>query len=148
MFVFRLYVFVCVVDYFFFFFFFSSRRRHTRWPRDWSSDVCSSDLRRRRGRRGMLTRPSQQRDARILFGALALKSRASVVADEGGQEEREQGSSRDAEHAARYDRRAHAEESGDDAGLGVAEQRAGSVAHHLDSGESPAQVVWDGLVPD
>src|SRR5439155_10100700 len=27
------------------FFFFSSRRRHTRWPRDWSSDVCSSDLR-------------------------------------------------------------------------------------------------------
>src|SRR5207253_5884046 len=28
-------------------FFFSSRRRHTRWPRDWSSDVCSSDLRRK-----------------------------------------------------------------------------------------------------
>src|SRR5215510_2391457 len=27
-------------------FFFSSRRRHTRWPRDWSSDVCSSDLER------------------------------------------------------------------------------------------------------
>src|SRR5690625_6415073 len=27
------------------YFFFSSRRRHTRWPRDWSSDVCSSDLR-------------------------------------------------------------------------------------------------------
>src|SRR5437870_11449924 len=25
-------------------FFFSSRRRHTRWPRDWISDVCSSDL--------------------------------------------------------------------------------------------------------
>src|SRR5690625_7477555 len=29
---------VCVV------FCFSIRRRHTRWPRDWSSDVCSSDL--------------------------------------------------------------------------------------------------------
>src|SRR2546422_8032006 len=29
----------CVV-----FFFFSSRRRHTRCRRDWSSDVCSSDL--------------------------------------------------------------------------------------------------------
>src|SRR6266436_6869531 len=28
-----------------FFFFFSSRRRHTRCSRDWSSDVCSSDLR-------------------------------------------------------------------------------------------------------
>src|SRR5690606_40311127 len=26
-------------------FFFSSRRRHTRFSRDWSSDVCSSDLR-------------------------------------------------------------------------------------------------------
>src|SRR3989440_8319990 len=34
----RYVVFVC------FFFFFSSRRRHTRSDRDWSSDVCSSDL--------------------------------------------------------------------------------------------------------
>src|SRR5690349_14415538 len=32
---------VCIM---FFFFFFSSRRRHTRSLRDWSSDVCSSDL--------------------------------------------------------------------------------------------------------
>src|SRR6266581_7908831 len=31
-----------------FFFFFSSRRRHTRWTGDWSSDVCSSDLRSER----------------------------------------------------------------------------------------------------
>src|SRR5438046_8135237 len=29
----------------FFVFFFSSRRRHTRLVSDWSSDVCSSDLR-------------------------------------------------------------------------------------------------------
>src|SRR6266536_5718501 len=29
---------------YFVFFFFSSRRRHTRSTRDWSSDVCSSDL--------------------------------------------------------------------------------------------------------
>src|SRR2546430_8207228 len=29
------------------FFFFSSRRRHTRFDCDWSSDVCSSDLRGR-----------------------------------------------------------------------------------------------------
>src|SRR5947209_2176483 len=28
----------------YYFFFFSSRRRHTRYWRDWSSDVCSSDL--------------------------------------------------------------------------------------------------------
>src|SRR2546429_1725890 len=32
----------CVKNYFFFFF--SSRRGHTRCSRDWSSDVCSSDL--------------------------------------------------------------------------------------------------------
>src|SRR2546422_896800 len=31
----------CISDVFFFF---SSRRRHTRCSRDWSSDVCSSDL--------------------------------------------------------------------------------------------------------
>src|SRR5699024_11926535 len=30
-------LFICI-------FFFSSRRRHTRSKRDWSSDVCSSDL--------------------------------------------------------------------------------------------------------
>src|SRR5439155_10428583 len=35
-------------------FFFSSRRRHTRWPRDWSSDVCSSDLAGRRRAFGVL----------------------------------------------------------------------------------------------
>src|SRR6266536_4889416 len=33
-------------------FFFSSRRRHTRSTRDWSSDVCSSDLDRARAGRG------------------------------------------------------------------------------------------------
>src|SRR5207247_7918982 len=32
---------VCLL---FLYFFFSSRRRHTRSTRDWSSDVCSSDL--------------------------------------------------------------------------------------------------------
>src|SRR5207253_8215963 len=39
-------------------FFFSSRRRHTRWPRDWSSDVCSSDL----GKQSIL-----ERDLHILL---------------------------------------------------------------------------------
>src|SRR5207253_10302414 len=34
-----------------------SRRRHTRWPRDWSSDVCSSDLRLERD----LARPKDER---------------------------------------------------------------------------------------
>src|SRR2546429_1918266 len=35
---------VDIYDFLMFFFFFSSRRRHTRCSRDWSSDVCSSDL--------------------------------------------------------------------------------------------------------
>src|SRR5690625_8004556 len=46
-------------------FFFSSRRRHTRWPRDWSSDVCSSDLggagRGCPGQRGATDRPADHR---------------------------------------------------------------------------------------
>src|SRR5256885_12610749 len=36
---------IVVHGLFLFFFFFSSRRRHTRLQGDWSSDVCSSDLR-------------------------------------------------------------------------------------------------------
>src|SRR5437879_10159754 len=42
-----LYVYFVVVFCFNFFFFFSSRRRHTRYIGDWSSDVCSSDLKMR-----------------------------------------------------------------------------------------------------
>src|SRR5690606_41027855 len=40
-----------------FFFFFSSRRRHTRFSRDWSSDVCSSDLAARDDRVEHLSSP-------------------------------------------------------------------------------------------
>src|SRR2546421_4057941 len=36
--------FLCTCCFDYFVFFFSSRRRHTRSDRDWSSDVCSSDL--------------------------------------------------------------------------------------------------------
>src|SRR5438105_13423595 len=53
------------------FFFFSSRRRHTRSTRDWSSDVCSSDLPRspssrppRRTRRTTRTTGRRRRAAR------------------------------------------------------------------------------------
>ena len=48
-----------------FVFFFSSRRRHTRYWRDWSSDVCSSDLSSRRVLRGgsWLTYPARCRSA-------------------------------------------------------------------------------------
>src|SRR5690349_23914529 len=49
---------------FFFLFFFSSRRRHTRSLRDWSSDVCSSDLAARRSRRaGRLAAARSERGA-------------------------------------------------------------------------------------
>src|SRR6266702_8083648 len=48
-FIFFFFFFVKNICFFFYFFFFSSRRRHTRWPRDWSSDVCSSDLISTRG---------------------------------------------------------------------------------------------------
>src|SRR3712207_7241695 len=42
---FMLYIFLLYLTVFYsYFFFFSSRRRHTRYWRDWSSDVCSSDL--------------------------------------------------------------------------------------------------------
>src|SRR5256885_13008180 len=40
-------------------FFFSSRRRHTRLQGDWSSDVCSSDLDRRRHELGLPTEQVQ-----------------------------------------------------------------------------------------
>src|SRR5690625_719404 len=53
------------------FFFFSSRRRHTRWPRDWSSDVCSSDLYIAEQRDD----PSD--DHNVTFIKLAIKNRGS-----------------------------------------------------------------------
>src|SRR2546430_17338913 len=53
----------------YFVFFFSSRRRHTRFDCDWSSDVCSSDLRSGRHRRGC-----GRRD-----GGRAMRLRTAVV---------------------------------------------------------------------
>src|SRR2546430_3790483 len=46
-------------------FFFSSRRRHTRFDCDWSSDVCSSDLRKAFVQDGAL----EQFDQLLLFAA-------------------------------------------------------------------------------
>src|SRR5690606_41012253 len=47
--------------------FFSSRRRHTRFSRDWSSDVCSSDLcwPSSNGRTGRSSPPSATRASRL-----------------------------------------------------------------------------------
>src|SRR2546429_8057415 len=54
----------CIVeDSSVFFFFFSSRRRHTRCSRDWSSDVCSSDL-----KDAPFLLPARDRDVRALQG--------------------------------------------------------------------------------
>src|SRR5690606_10736773 len=44
-------------------FFFSSRRRHTRFSRDWSSDVCSSDLAAERRQQVASQRPLDRVDA-------------------------------------------------------------------------------------
>src|SRR5687768_17681732 len=66
-------------------FFFSSRRRHTRCSRDWSSDVCSSDLTLplmtnpadtvRRPRVGMISLgcPKNLVDSEVMLGELARR---------------------------------------------------------------------------
>src|SRR5258707_10841163 len=55
-------LFFVAAVFFSLFFFFSSRRRHTRYWRDWSSDVCSSDLTSVRSsarRSALIARPSK-----------------------------------------------------------------------------------------
>src|SRR5258707_8487434 len=64
------------------FFFFSSRRRHTRYWRDWSSDVCSSDLLERMVvSRGVL---GAQFGAGALGGAVELLRRTAGQGAAGG----------------------------------------------------------------
>src|SRR5258707_10066481 len=63
-------------------FFFSSRRRHTRYWRDWSSDVCSSDLRHPaacRAKARMLTPRRELRAA--LLASPDLRHPVTVCAD-------------------------------------------------------------------
>src|SRR5699024_11228843 len=48
------------------YFFFSSRRRHKRSKRDWSSDVCSSDL----ARGGCCAMPSARRESPCMRSSL------------------------------------------------------------------------------
>src|SRR5438445_13008132 len=56
------------------FFFFSSRRRHTRYWRDWSSDVCSSDLYAGLALQGLIIGPWVLAVARSEHGADALRA--------------------------------------------------------------------------
>src|SRR5256886_17272171 len=71
-------------------FFFSSRRRHTRFDCDWSSDVCSSDLRRGavpdrdRGvlspARGLLMlRPKHPRESETVMSELMTPQHANIM---------------------------------------------------------------------
>src|SRR5439155_12920698 len=53
---------------------FSSRRRHTRWPRDWSSDVCSSDL-----EFGWKYMPEERSTARQLLLVAKLKGTDAML---------------------------------------------------------------------
>src|SRR5438105_7913041 len=60
-----------------FFFFFSSRRRHTRSTRDWSSDVCSSDLIVEADLPGRL--PRQMQDSPAVAGEPVQRLRSRQV---------------------------------------------------------------------
>src|SRR6185295_11695579 len=77
------------------FFFFSSRRRHTRYWRDWSSDVCSSDLTWRSTSSGRRPRHQDDRvtkllvvddeaEIRSLLGAVLQSKGFEVVTAEDG----------------------------------------------------------------
>src|SRR3989449_3503693 len=52
----------------FFFFFFSSRRRHTRCSRDWSSDVCSSDLAAMQAALAIVARVAEHKTTVLITG--------------------------------------------------------------------------------
>src|SRR5690606_39374957 len=56
-------------------FFFSSRRRHTRFSRDWSSDVCSSDL-----QSGLLFEPEPSRQQALAANFVNLPSSSAFPA--------------------------------------------------------------------
>src|SRR5256885_13293554 len=63
------YIFLWII--LFLFFFFSSRRRHTRLQGDWSSDVCSSDLRSKASSLVTCSHPSPSFPMRQLSGMKA-----------------------------------------------------------------------------
>src|SRR3712207_7613828 len=60
------------------YFFFSSRRRHTRYWRDWSSDVCSSDL-------GLSNLEAFAANAFFTAGMVIFEVPTGVVADTVGR---------------------------------------------------------------
>src|SRR3712207_7057136 len=67
-------------------FFFSSRRRHTRYWRDWSSDVCSSDLPNRAGNSRQLP-GSKERSAYLGTEdrGVQVREQHTLRSDDGGE---------------------------------------------------------------
>src|SRR5207253_4570381 len=59
-------------------------RRHTRWPRDWSSDVCSSDLEVMRPWRSATGGPAIRVRALAALDRSQLPARTAAVPKQGG----------------------------------------------------------------
>src|SRR5699024_11315131 len=75
---------------FLFVFFFSSRRRHTRSKRDWSSDVCSSDLYKNIGPvMKVFPLVKEQKDQDELWRGIADGTISSVCSDHAPHTEEE-----------------------------------------------------------
>src|SRR6266498_1788200 len=121
------------------FFFFSSRRRHTRCGRDWSSDVCSSDLGDRRGRRQRPPVPDRRGD-RVLRGRRGADQRRQARP---GQL-RLRGGAPGGRHAARRgDRRRGGRRRGD-----LRRHRAGRAGRPSVRSGRPAGAAQPGRRPD
>src|SRR5439155_17514050 len=60
---------------------FSSRRRHTGWPRDWSADVCSSDLMIRPAHVWIVPDMPKPRSGKIMRRVLAAVSSGQDAGD-------------------------------------------------------------------
>src|SRR3712207_9072484 len=89
---------------------FSSRRRHTRYWRDWSSDVCSSDLRR------------LEQDAGLVAGDRGGVALGPALALDEGEVERDGGGEGGLAVAARHEDHRLPEAPGGGAALDEAEQ--------------------------
>src|SRR5690606_40302112 len=82
-------------------FFFSSRRRHTRFSRDWSSDVCSSDLHRNqqtgKGEDGVRQPHEEPIDAAPEISRQQAEQAATNHGDDDGEKTRHQRETRSEE---------------------------------------------------